>query len=85
VKLVHAGILEFPENLSSCRWCLLGVTSPGSGGGVGEVGETSLGNGPLGCLGKLGVIRRKEEDPQRPSEVCKTQKTILGACLVAQW
>jgi len=25
VKLMHAGILEFPENLSSCRWCLLGV------------------------------------------------------------
>ena len=32
-------------------------------GGVGEVGETSLGNRPLGCLGRQGVTRRKEEGP----------------------
>ena len=63
MKLMHAGILEFPENLSSCKWCLLRVTSPGSRGGVGEVGETSLGNRPLGCLGRQGVIRHKEEGP----------------------
>ena len=56
----HPRVSRKPE---SCGWSLLGVTSPGSRGEAGEVGETSLGNRAPGCLGRLGVIRRKEEGP----------------------